>query len=68
MLLIVFQFLYNIVSLISDYSCHSYRFEDQPAIHPDIYSLDENDTDRTDSLWNHIGIKYMDGYWVSNDE
>ena len=52
----------------ADYGCCSYRFEDQSIIHPDIHSLDENDIDRTDSLWNNIGIKYMDGYRVSNDE
>ena len=68
MLLIVFQFLYNVYYLITDYSCHSDRFEDQPAIHSDIHSLDENDIDRTDSLWNNIGIKYMDGYRVSDYE
>ena len=51
--------------LYLDYSGRSNRFEDQSAIHSDLYSLDENDIDRTDSLWNNISFECMDGCRVS---
>ena len=51
----------NLILYLDNYSC-SDRSTNEYFLHSDIYSLDENDIDRVDSVRNNTSVEWMDGY------